>query len=497
MLARTVLVLSALVAPCAARVGAASAPGAAPRAAGGPLPVPAHSPLRVGVSLDAPAPLSPAFWGYNNGEKETTGVSLSDPAYQAAQAKQGLSSYRYPAGTAAQYWDWPNGCEFGDTKHCGTVNNTVQALASFVAATGVKPTVVVNMLTDPKGLPSQLAFLAAIEAAGVAINAIELGNEFFNAHPDFIKAFPTGADYGKLAATWAAAFAAAHPAAALIAVGQPSVLGNNARKGAWNADMVPHLPPSVTGLTMHEYHATGLPKGRGTFTQKDVAVALGAPFATVATIVDAIAGHVPPRFDVWMTEFNLKEDVAAGVAGSWAHGLYVATEALLAANATRTRISHVNLHCAVGYADDGALFAVTDAFAFGSLSPNQNLPTALFGRSAEGYTTALLGAGSRGATAAAGMAFSPNPTIDGGVNGKYPTLLGVAFSGGPAGASAVVVNLGAAAVSVPAAGYKAYASATADPTAPVNAPAKVTEAKGAVAGGAAPLPAYGILLLTQ
>jgi hypothetical protein len=36
---------------------------------------------------------------------------------------------------------------------------------------------VLNMLTDPGGLTSQLAFLASAEAAGMPVLFVELGNE--------------------------------------------------------------------------------------------------------------------------------------------------------------------------------------------------------------------------------------------------------------------------------------------------------------------------------
>ena len=79
--------------------------------------------------------------------------------------------------------------------------------------------------------------------------------EFFNNHADYIAAFPTGADYGKAASTWAQAIAAAYPGVALAAVGQPSVTGNNPRTSGWNAALLPALAGSnISALTMHEYH---------------------------------------------------------------------------------------------------------------------------------------------------------------------------------------------------------------------------------------------------
>jgi hypothetical protein len=152
--------------------------------------------------------LNPLFFGLNNGEHETMEASLSDPQFQAAMAAQSLGTvrccptapqrpyllaptghpashahpsspapratqplmpttlppgwqYRYPAGTAGNYWDWEKGCQQGDS--C-TVDNKLPAYKAMVDAAGVAPLFVVNMLTST--LADQLACLAAAAAAG-------------------------------------------------------------------------------------------------------------------------------------------------------------------------------------------------------------------------------------------------------------------------------------------------------------------------------------------
>ena len=60
--------------------------------------------MQIGASS-----MSPIFFGYNQGEKEAHTCSLSDKAFQAAIAAQDLGTYRYPAGTVANYWDWRQG----------------------------------------------------------------------------------------------------------------------------------------------------------------------------------------------------------------------------------------------------------------------------------------------------------------------------------------------------------------------------------------------------
>jgi hypothetical protein len=196
------------------------------------------------------ADLSPVYVGINNGDHEGDAFSLTDPLFQAAISRQHYGTYRYPGGTTANYWDWRQACQAG-SQSCGKCNNTVEAFAVFVRATGVEPIFVMNMLTDT--LPSQLEFLATAASCGLPITRVELGNEFFNNHADYVKAFPTGASYGKTASTWITAISAIYPNASFAAVGAPSVIGNDARKQAWNGDMFKTLV-GAAAVTMHEYH---------------------------------------------------------------------------------------------------------------------------------------------------------------------------------------------------------------------------------------------------
>ncbi len=64
-------------------------------------------------------PMSPIFFGYNQGEKEAHTCSLTDQAFQAAINRQALGTYRYPAGTIANYWDWRHGTPpYGSLPRC-------------------------------------------------------------------------------------------------------------------------------------------------------------------------------------------------------------------------------------------------------------------------------------------------------------------------------------------------------------------------------------------
>ena len=86
-----------------------------------------------------------------------------------------------------------------------------------------------------------------------------------NNDADYVKAFPTGADYGKEASKWLAAIRAAYPAAAISVVGVPSYRsGNDPRLTGWNKGLFSTLTGARAGdgVTMHEYDPTGAGAGK-------------------------------------------------------------------------------------------------------------------------------------------------------------------------------------------------------------------------------------------
>ena len=178
--------------------------------------------------------------------------------------------------------------------------------------------------------------------------------------------------------------------------------------------------------------------------------------------------------------------------GTWAHGLYLATETLLLLTTVpKVAAGRVCRHCLYSFAADGALFEDTASFDF-AMSPNKNLPTQLYGRSAAAEALALIGNASMARTSFTPLAFSPNPKTPGGVD----SLIGASFSGGGgAAASAVVVNLSPTALQLSAAELVGFSSflqvSAADATTPVNKPSTLTRAAGAISGNLQ-LPAYSV-----
>jgi hypothetical protein len=444
------------------------------------------------ISLSVHALFSSNFLGLNNGDRETTTLSLSDKTFQAHINSLKPATYRFPAGTAANYWDWKAGCQQGSNK-CGTIVNKVEDLASFLqsSTSTITPILVVNMLTDT--LASQLQFLDAAKNAGVPIEVIELGNEFFNNHADYVAKFPTGKEYGTECTKWITSISKVYPNVTFLAVGAPSVIGNNARKESWNKDMFSTLI-GTNSVTMHEYHDSMLP-AVSSFKASDVPTMLGAPFYYMDGINTA-ADTLPTGVDVYMTEFNLKDDVASGICGTWAHGLYIATEILLAVNSSR--ISHVNIHCTIEYATLGSLFSDTTSFDF-PLSPDTTLVTTEFGKSATGYASTLLSTAMNGASTAVSNSLSPPPSVINGASGvTYPAVISSSFLGGSQGNTAVLINLNAAytfdPIQLNGGPFTQFSTIHAAATVPVNNEQALTFVNGTVSSSMT-LPAHSITVL--
>ena len=126
--------------------------------------------------------------------------------------------------------------------------------------------------------------------------------QFYNNHADYVTAFPTGTTYGKTCATWIKAIRSAHPMVAVSVVATPAYQrGHNPRLVQWDQLMWPELKGILQqgdGATCHEYDATGAGAGK-TFTQKDVDVMLGSPFAVQAALL-VKAATLPSELSIWV-----------------------------------------------------------------------------------------------------------------------------------------------------------------------------------------------------
>ena len=303
-----------------------------------------------------------------------------------------------------------------------------------------------------------------------------------------------------MASQWIAAIKAAHPGAALAAVAAPVKPGvPSPREEGWNAGLFSTLA-GADAVTMHEYTDTQITPP-GVFSAADVPVLLGAPFYWVGAIAEATA-RLPLGLDVWVTEFNLKDASVTGVCGTWAHGLYLAAEAVLLAVSPVARVALAVPWEFLGDGSMGSLFATTTGFDFAG-SPNPGLATTPYNRTAAGFTLGALGAASHNRTAAQALSFEYNPRAEGAKGFTYETLLGVVFTASDAATppGAVLLNLGpcgnCTADAASSANFSSYVTFYAAPQDAVNADAVVKTAGGALppTGAAVPLPPYSITVL--
>jgi hypothetical protein len=441
--------------------------------------------------------ISPSFFGYNLGAVSANRGPWHDAEFNAAVVALRASSLRFPSGSAGNYWNWTLGCEMPCT---APGPSTLEDFAVTLRATNASVVLMLNMLTDT--LESQISFLSHAESLGIPIEAVELGNEFYNAMPDYINTFTDGAAYGKIASMWVTAVRAAYPQVTLSVVGVPSdrsAGAANERLKTWNDKLFSNLVGMRTGdgVSMHEYAPSGAGSGK-VFTKADVSIMLATPFANVKRISNA-ADALPSWASVWITEYNLRYNTAlpdVPMYGTWAQGLYVATETLLMLNVTRIANGRINKHSLLSTAANGALFEDTASFNF-AMSPNTKLPTTLYGRSAPGIALTLIGAASFQAKSATTITFSPNPVTPGGVD----SLVGVEFSGSGGWDSAVIINLAPEAFKFSQSSvlsqYTAFEQVSIDDaTLPVNQESDVAKTSGALTGTSTlSLPPYSVTRL--
>jgi hypothetical protein len=209
------------------------------------------------------------------------------------------------------------------------------------------------MLTDYGGLASQLSNLKrAVTALGRAPEVIELGNEFYRSLADVEQAFPTAADYAKLAVAWSVAVRELLPGVPIAVVGAFAASSNpnaDARERQWNgnlsaalAALAPELELSLD-CTLHAYAGSGLSASLqaedGSWATPAVqAIELqrlraaggvetmlsGAARVIDAGVADAVGPGAPLQgMGVWMTESGLFDRIGP-VRMTWAHGLFTA-----------------------------------------------------------------------------------------------------------------------------------------------------------------------------
>ena len=453
------------------------------------------------VASPVGAPRAPPLAGFGN---EIVFQNTGDAQLGAALAAAGSALQRFPGGTPADYFDLRAGWLLSPTgPGCGGCDALPRraappaALAGYLGATRQRAVLVVNQLTA--GLDDALAGLRAEAAAGVRVEMLEMGNEMFDAtRADVLAAYPQPADYARKMANWSDALAAAFPAARIAWVG----LANDwdARTRAWNAEVFPLAPASVSAATVHLY--PGLPPLNLTDASQYPALLAGL-FPLLGQYRDYTDASIPARLRIWVTEWGTWSTSPAA-RNTWLQALWhVALSAQLPT--ALPRLDVLLPYCAV-CGDPQMPSFTTDEFG-PIVPPNVTMAPGAWRRTASGHGYALLLAPLYGAVALQGLSFLPNAVLDPATPGSV-ALVGLRTLDAAGHASAVVlVNLGAAAAALdlspslsgaPAACASTWAPANATDAARAGIRVEELAHQEAAVGadGALALPPYAIAVVS-
>jgi hypothetical protein len=424
------------------------------------------APARVGTGEARGIP--PAFLGFNI--NLIRGGTWDEPGYAGAIARLEPGHIRYPAGTIANYWDWREGGFIAREKIPPSLRGAkfppyrVAELRKACDLTGARPVFVLNLLTST--LEEQLAFLRAAHGAGLPVERVELGNEYYLEHSrDYVERFADGGAYGREASEWAAAIKKEFPGVRVAAVGAAVRDTDPPRRKHWNAQIWRTLK-NVDAVTYHVYNGSGLnhheqarslegeelksPQEKARVqTSLEAQKSQAARFAESAgpdTMLAQAWGRLdsfaepaqtPENIEIWITEYGLF-DRTGPLWSTWAHGLFTGLMTLRFLE--EPRVSLLTYHSIGGRAQFTAVFRDADGFK-GVLVP-PGLRSVPNGHSAAGHVLQLINRAARPATSAAMLDIAGVPQKNAGA-GAMPSVYGWAFFTPQKQARLILMNLSA------------------------------------------------------
>jgi len=437
----------------------------------------------IPVSLTGSArTVTPALLGLN--AVNVTGPRWDDSKLDAVLSKFRAGVLRYPGGTNANYWDWQKGWfQPGGQWPSETptpVNDTIGVFKPALNAAGSAPMFVLNVLTyqgavgsnqlNATMLQGQIAFLRAAAKAGLPVKRVELGNEMYltgavNHGPygqDYVKRFPTAADYASQMNVWIAALHKDFPGVqvAPVAADPNFIPGVSPRRQTWDQDVLPALHGEDV-VSVHEIQRV--------YQSGPAATVLAQPYIRYQKFKsDQLKLIVADKLPVWLSAYNM-EDQTPGhtLEGTWMHGLYVAEQTLLfLANPV---FKYIGLSGSVGTAHGGAIFDGPNGLGPGK---PHTVPLAL---TAAGATLAQIEGVFRGASKSQALAFTGGPALGG---TGAPALTGEAVTT-PSGRKLVLVNASSQAVTLSLSslfpgGFKAFQRTAPSVTTLVTGPSSTT-----------------------
>ncbi len=397
------------------------------------------TPATTTVKVTSTGPVrtvTPALLGLNG--VNTTGPQWDNSPFDSVLKKFAPGVIRYPGGTVANYWSWPDGW-FQPGEWPGeparAVNDTLPVFSAALAASGAVPLFDLNTMTISGAIGSaaenaalldqQLQALRSAAGDGLPVRMVELGNELYQSGyistgpdgQDYAERFPSAADYATQMNAWISGLHSAFPGVKVAAVATDAndVNGISPRRRTWNASVLPLLK-GEDAVTIHDnlrvFDASSSPT-----------TVLAYPYLHFQKLkAHELALFHSGQLPVWVTEFNLADQTPGHVfQGTWLHGLFVAAQALLFTG--DPDITYAGLNATIGAAS-APIFRNTQGFGSGGPA---TVPLAL---SAAGTTLSMIQAAFHRASAAQVLSFSPSPAL--GTTGA-PALLGQVLTthGGP------------------------------------------------------------------
>ena len=470
-----------------------------------------------------PQPLSPDLMCFNVNSVQI--ASWHAPEFLAAANQLNPKVLRIPGGEVANYWDWQRGGIYSDESgklqplpdglpeymRYDARDYTGSKLADYQAglyATESKALFVLNMLTSDLG--EQIEALSDAAKAGIEIKYIELGNEYFFGIPNYADKFPTPESYGEEAKVWIQYLRDIFPGVEIAVFGVVPSAESSQRESRWNQALLETALPEADAITLHIYSRPGLdPNGFSTqgypaFDEHDFSTVLSQPFEHWQKLRDRPAFKlIPADKEIWITEFNLIEDIFGDnanrlprVMGSWGHGLYA-----LSMNLMFLEDQRVTLTCNHDLVENyrfGAILPHEDSFQVTSERAFPVVPMAL---SASGRALQTVADATEGMTSAQRLHFSDQPAGVQSDSGDAPTLYGWQFASSSTDDSrAVVLNLSAQIVELDVGEMMnqgdRYQQISADPRTLVTGHNELQEATGTIQGAIA-LPPHSVTQISN
>jgi hypothetical protein len=346
-----------------------------------------------------------------------------------------LGTFRYPAGTGANYWDWTLGRRSDETTGQYLTSN----LKVGYDATGFMPIYVLNCMTGT--LQESLDALAQAQSEGLPIQYVELGNEYYLGVTDYTQTFSSGVPYGQLCQTWIPAIKAQFPGVKCGIVG--TMRTATSRMSTWNAEVLSACN-NYDAVIIHTYKSSAIEPAMaaaagdwGTQTEQNsqwsafqaadaIDIMLAQPYEEWNLLVGE--NDLPAGTDIWLTEFNMADTVGP-TRGNWAHGLFTANQ--MQTFLVDGRVSRSYLH---NFMTDQGKFS---GFAFGTqfkpLLSNHGqgeLATVKYDMNASGIVLGLMAEVMTGADTIAQLEISAAPTVSPTGYADYWGLYGWKFTAG-------------------------------------------------------------------